>query len=218
MATPPTPKHLVVLAHPDPDSFCASVARCWVEEASLYHQGCRILDLYREGFDPILRKEEQPGKPGYAPSPELLEFTKCLDGIDVLVLVYPIWFGTPPAMIKGFLERVVGSGIAFSDGTPHGNPLLANMHLVDISTSASSEPWLAEQGIQSSLRTVFDRYIAAVFGARNSDRLHLDNITTGMDLAVGALKLAEVREYARRTCAEAHTRRWADNTGSSARS
>lgn len=208
MATSPTPRHLVVLAHPDPDSFCANVARSWVEVASLYHQDCRILDLYREGFDPVLRKEEQPGKPGYAPSPELLEFSQCLHGIDVLVLVYPIWFGTPPAMMKGFLERVLGCGIAFSEGAPQGNPLLADVHLVDISTSASSEPWLAEQGIQTSLQTVFDRYIVAVFGARSSDRLHLDNITIGMDRERGALKLAEVREHARHTCAQAHARRW----------
>lgn len=218
MATPPTPKHLVVLAHPDPESFCASVARCWVEEAQLHHQDCRTLDLYREGFDPVLKKEEQPGKPGYAPSLELLEFSQCLHGIDVLVLVYPIWFGTPPAMMKGFLERVVGSGMAFSGGAPQGKPPLANVHLVDISTSASSEPWLAEQGIQSSLQTVFDRYIAAVFGARGTDRLHLDNITTGMDQECGALKLAEVREHAKQTCAQAHARRWSDNANTNAKS
>lgn len=210
MAIPATPRHLVVLAHPDPDSFCASVAQCWVQEAETNHQDCRTLDLYREGFDPVLRKEEQPGKPGYAPSSELLEFTRCLEGIDVLVLVYPIWFGTPPAMIKGFLERVVGSGITFADGAPKGNPVLANVHLVDVSTSASSEPWLAEQGIQSSLQTVFDRYIAAVFGAGSSDRLHLDNITTGMGHECGASKLAEVRAHAQKTCATANARRWAN--------
>lgn len=214
MAPPPTVRHLVVLAHPDPHSFCASVAQCWADEVALNHQDCRTLDLYREGFDPVLRKEEQPGKPGYSSSPDLLEFSKCLHGIDVLVLVYPIWFGTPPAMIKGFLERVVGSGIVFSGGAPQGNPLLSKVHLVDISTSASSEPWLAEQGIQSSLQTVFDRYIAAVFGARSSDRLHLDNITISMDRERGAAKLAEVREHAKRTCAEANARRWSNNANS----
>lgn len=208
MATPPAVEHLVVLAHPDADSFCASVAHCWNAAAVSHRQHCCILDLYREGFDPVLKKEEQPGKPGFSPPPDLLELAERLQAIDVLVLIYPIWFGTPPAMMKGFLERVVGIGTVFADGQDRGKPL-DGVHLVDVSTSASSEPWLAEHGIKSSLRTVFDRYIADVFGASSSDRLHLDNITAGMSRAGGDLKLAQVREFARRVCANANAGRWA---------
>lgn len=200
--------HLVVLAHPDPDSFCASIARCWAEQAVANHQACEIVDLYQEGFDPVLRKEEQPGKPGFAPSPELLEQAARLRDVDVLVLVYPIWFGSPPAMMKGYLERVIGIGTAFADGRRRGSPL-GDIHLVDISTSASSDPWLAERGVKGSLHTVFDRYVAEVFGAASSERIHLDNVTNPMDRARGASRLARVREFARRTCAEANARRWA---------
>ena len=208
MTTPSPVHHAVVLTHPDPDSFCASIARCWAEEVTAQHQKCEIMDLYREGFDPVLRKAEQPGKPGFAPPPELLEQSARLRGIDVLVLVYPIWFGSPPAMMKGYLERVIGIGTSFANGRHHGSPL-GNVHLVDISTSASSDPWLTEKGIKGSLHTIFDRYIAEVFGAASSDRLHLDNVTNPMDRARGAFKLAQVREFAKRTCADAHARRWA---------
>lgn len=210
MTPPPDVKHLVVLAHPDPNSFCASIALCWAEQAASYGQECAILDLYREGFDPVLKKTEQPGKPGFSPPPELLQMAERVRAVDVLTLVYPIWFGTPPAMMKGFLERAVGIGTAVADGKYQGRPL-SDIHLADISTSATSEPWLAEQGIRGSLHTIFDRYIANVFGIRSSDRLHLDNVVTGMSEAIGQMKLAEVREFARRTCADANARRWSRN-------
>lgn len=201
-------RHVVVFTHPNPDSFCASVARCWAEEATANRQSCELIDLYQEGFDPVLKMEEQPGKPGFAPSAELLAQSRHLRDVDVLVLVYPIWFGSPPAMMKGYLERVIGIGTAFADGHRRGSPL-NDVHLVDISTSASSDPWLAEKGIKGSLHAIFDRYIAEVFGAASSERLHLDNVTNPMDRARGVFKLAQVREFARRTCADAHARRWA---------
>ncbi len=210
MTSPPVVKHLVVLAHPDPNSFCASIARCWAEEAASHSQEFSILDLYREGFDPVLKKTEQPGKPGFAPAPELLQMTERVRAVDVLALVYPIWFGTPPAMMKGFFERAVGIGTTFAEGAHQGRPL-RNIHLADISTSATSEPWLAEQGIRGSLRTIFDHYIADVFGARSSERLHLGNVVTGMSEASGEMKLAQVREFARRTCAQANAWRWSRN-------
>ncbi|WP_422067282.1 NAD(P)H-dependent oxidoreductase [Sphingobium yanoikuyae] len=69
---PPAVDHTIVLAHPDQDSFCASVARCWLERAQKHHQTGTVLDLYAEGFDPILKANERPGKPDYAPPPRFL--------------------------------------------------------------------------------------------------------------------------------------------------
>src|SRR3546814_9950417 len=79
------------------------------------------------------------------------------DLLDVLTFVYPVWFGTPPAMLKGYLERVVGSGIGFGSGVEYPKPLV-NVRLVQISTSSSSTPWLNEKGVPSALHTLFDNY------------------------------------------------------------
>src|SRR3546814_12091313 len=59
---------------------------------------------------PVLKANEQPWKEGYAPRPENVAEREHLEKLDVLTFVYPVWFGTPPAMLKGYLERVVGSG------------------------------------------------------------------------------------------------------------
>jgi NAD(P)H dehydrogenase (quinone) len=207
MATPPPVQQLIVLAHPDGNSFCASIARRWLERARKNHQDCGLRDLYRDGFNPVLDATEQPGKKGFAPQEENVAECRRLEQLDVLVFVYPVWFGTPPAMLKGYLERVVGGGIAFGTARQDHRPL-ANVRLVQIATSASSEPWLAEKGVQSALHTLYDQYIADVFGAKALYRLHLDLISEEMGDAHAAAQLGKVDELADRVCAEANSDRW----------
>jgi NAD(P)H dehydrogenase (quinone) len=166
-----------------------------------------LRDLYQEGFDPVLKITEQPGKPGYAPLAENVAECRELQDTDVLVLIYPVWFGTPPAMLKGYLERVIGSGIAFNAGGQIGRPL-SKVRLVQISTSASSGPWLSEKGIPGALHTIFDSYIAEVFGAKAAHRLHIAAINEGMSTQHAATSLARVDELADLVCAEANAARW----------
>lgn len=85
--------------------------------------------------------------------------------MDILTFVYPVWFGTPPAMLKGYLERVVGSGIGFGTDA-EDQKRLANVRLVQISTSATSTPWLQEKGRIEGTAYLFDNYIAVVFKRR----------------------------------------------------
>jgi len=207
MDNPQPVHHLLVLSHPQAESFCAAIASCWQERARHHHQDCDLRDLYRENFDPVLRAHEQPGKAGYAPLPENIAERERLSGLDVLTLVYPVWFGTPPAMLKGYLERVVGSGIGFGTESEEPKPL-ANVRLVQISTSASSTPWLHEKGVPSALHTLFDAYIAEVFGAHATHRLHLDAITQNMGGLRAASRLREVQDFADRVCAAANADRW----------
>lgn len=195
-------RHLVVVAHPDPESYCMTVARCWQAQARKHHQACDIRDLYADNFDPVLRSYEQPGKPGYKPRLDAVTESMRLRALDVLVLVYPIWFGTPPAMMKGYLERVVGAGTSFAAGVPSQAPL-DNVRLVQISTSAASDPWLAEEGVATALNTIFKRYVAKVFGARASEHLHLDSIGPRMSPLHAWRQLARIRDLADRTCAAA---------------
>lgn len=207
---PPAPvNQLVVLAHPDANSFCGSITRRWQDCARRNHQVCELRDLYADGFDPVVRVNERPGKAGYAPLAENLAEAQRLTQLGALVFVYPVWFGSPPAMLKGYIERVLGTGTSFIAGMQDTRPL-SKVRLVQISTSASSEPWLAEKGVSRALHTIFDQYIADVFGARDAYRLHLDTITEGMDERHAAMELARVDELADRVCAEANRDRWND--------
>ena len=180
MEPPQAVQQLVVLAHPSAQSFCSSIAQRWQDRAARNHQICDLRDLYREGFDPVLKAAEQPGKPGFAPDAANVAECQRMQNIDVLIFVYPVWFGSPPAMLKGYFDRVIGCGIAFKEGEQTAKPL-ADVRVVQIATLASSEPWLAEKGVKGALHTLYDQYIAEVFGAKSVLRLHLGTISETMD-------------------------------------
>ena len=151
----------MVVSHPSEDSFTLAVARRFLESVEAYGQAGFVRDLYRLGFDPLLKESERHGEVAADVEAELA----LLDGADVIVLVYPIWFGAPPAMLKGYVDRVFGAGRAVGqvqDGGATGR--LAGKQLVSLQLSGSMRAWLHEKGVMMSLRTLFERYLSEVFG------------------------------------------------------
>ncbi|MEG3144557.1 NAD(P)H-dependent oxidoreductase [Sphingomonas sp. RT2P30] len=189
-------RHLVVLAHPHAGSFNHQIAKAYCDTVHACGQVPVLRDLYALRFDPIL--ETIPEPPELAVLYDLTEIRHC----DALVFVYPIWFGLPPAMIKGYVDRVLGAG--FKPNREHlraDDRFLAGRHMLSFSTSASSETWLAEVGQSIALREAFDRYLATVFGLAGTEHVHIDSIVEGLSAAYAEAQLERVRETARATCA-----------------
>ena len=139
---------LVVFCHPDPQSFGAALlalARATLEAGG--HE-LRVLDLYAMGFDPVLSREEWTS---YLADTErnvagVREHVEALRWAEGLILIYPTWMYGPPAMLKGWMERVWLPGVAFE--VPAGRRrrargALRNLRLfVAITTSGSPWWWL----------------------------------------------------------------------------
>ena len=194
-------RHAVILCHPDPGSFNHAVAQAYCDMVAQCGQAAIVRDLYAMGFDPVLKADERPTIPGFQPSPDVIDEHLLLQGADIFVLVYPIWFGTPPAMLKGYVDRVLGAGVdpkAIQSRERRG--LLSGKRLVSFSTSAASAAWLDEQGERRSLRDVFDRYLARAFSMRSEEHVHLAPIVPGMSKRFADEHLFTVQENARRIC------------------
>lgn len=174
---PQTFKHAVIVAHPAPDSFTLAMARRYIETIEAQGHEAVLRDLYKLGFDPVLKDAEREGEPGA----DVLQEWAVLGKPDVFVLVYPIWFGTPPAMLTGYIDRVFGAGRSFGGGGKGGtSEMLAGRHLVSLTASGSLRAWLDEKGVLNSLRTVYDRYLSDVFGFGETARYHFDGVAPGM--------------------------------------
>ncbi len=108
--TPAPRTVLVILGHPQRSSFCAALAEAYAEGAR--DAGCdvRVVALGDLDFDPIRRE-------GYGEAPPLEpDLQRVQDDIawaDHLVFAYPNWWGTMPALMKGFIDRVILPGFAF---------------------------------------------------------------------------------------------------------
>lgn len=198
---PARPKHVVVLAHPDADSFNASVAETYCETAHACGHETVLRDLYAMHFDPILRQDERPGRGPFEPAEDVQAELDLLCGASVLVLVYPIWFGSPPAMLKGYVDRVLGAGVTarqVQDRTWHA--LLGGRRLISFTSSAARGPWLSEQGQTLSLQTLFGDYLSHAFTMRTAEHVHFGSIAPDLSGREADEHLAQVRDHARRMC------------------
>lgn len=190
-------RHVVILCHPEQDSFNAAMAAAY--SATVREQGHEVIvrDLYAMGFHPVLKSAERPG-PGERQFADVEDELAVLKDTDVFVLVYPIWFGGPPAMLKGYVERVLGSGVlpdAVYEGTAKG--VLAGKQLLSFTTSGLKEIWLDEMGQLRALTQAFDHYIEHAFAMAPSRHVHFGHITADMEPVWARRHLEEVRGQAR---------------------
>ena len=197
------PKHAVILCHPDPHSFNAAVAQTYCDTIRSFGHRAVVRDLYRLNFDPVMRSDERPSSEAFVPLDDVAAELAVLKDCEIIVLIYPIWFGTPPAMMKGYVERVLGAGFGHRlMREREGHSVGAGKHLMSISTSGNSIQWLEEQGVWESLRTVFDSYIANAFSMASNEHLHLSNIVENMDERWVREELYRVTEAATKLCAK----------------
>lgn len=116
---------LVILAHPDEGSFNHAIASSAVSRIERNGHRAIFHDLYREGFDPLLWSGEMP-KDAELPA-GITEHCNELASADGIMVVHPNWWGQPPAILKGWVDRVVRPGVAYKflegdggEGVPTG--------------------------------------------------------------------------------------------------
>lgn len=110
----------IIQGHPDPSGghFCHALARAYCEGAAAGGHEVSFIDVAHLDF-PLLRTREdfETGKP----PAELGHAAGQIAACDHVVIVFPLWLGTMPALLKGFLEQVARPGVAFEyvkDGMP----------------------------------------------------------------------------------------------------
>lgn len=112
---------LVVVAHPNPASFNHALAHAATESLRALGHEVLVQDLCSDGFDPLMPAAEF-AKDATLP-PDIARRCAELTSADGLLVVHPNWWGQPPAILKGWLDRVVRPGVAYefrlrSDGKP----------------------------------------------------------------------------------------------------
>lgn len=105
-------KVVVVLGHPNQESFNHAIAETAVK--ALQSSGHEVVfhDLYAEKFDPVLTYEEFLAEE--VGDPVVKAHCDQVAAADALVVVHPNWWGQPPAILKGWVDRVLRYGVAYA--------------------------------------------------------------------------------------------------------
>ncbi|MDR7090632.1 NAD(P)H-dependent oxidoreductase [Cellvibrio fibrivorans] len=102
---------VVIVGHPDSNSYCASLAENYVKVAAEKGHDVKLFKLGDANFDPILHHGHNQRQ---ELEPDLVTIREAILWASHLVFVYPIWWGSIPALLKGFFDRTFLPGYAFS--------------------------------------------------------------------------------------------------------
>jgi len=140
---------LVVYCHPHPESYCHALLERVLAGLAVNGHDVDLLDLYAEGFDPVLREGEWLDyihNPARSISGVMAEHVLRIERAEGLVFVFPTWFFGLPAMLKGWLDRAWLPGVAF-DIPPNGGVARSRLRRIRFLATVTTTglPWLALQ-------------------------------------------------------------------------
>jgi NAD(P)H dehydrogenase (quinone) len=165
-------KVLVVSAHPSNESFVGTLRTAVLEELTHMNHEIRHHDLYAEEFNPVFSAYERLNHVGDVEMklqnlPDLRVHVQDIQWAEALVLVYPTWWSGQPAILKGWIDRVLMNEVAWvlPEGAARIRPLLTNIRKVVVVTTHGSSKLVNSLQGESGKRTAF-RSIRLMFNKR----------------------------------------------------
>lgn len=160
---------LVILAHPASDSLNHAIADRAVDTLRASGHDAVFHDLCAEGFDPVLPADEVPQDA--ALDPVVASHCRDLADAEGIVIVHPNWWGQPPAVLKGWVDRVVRPGVAYrflegdgGEGVPQG---LLKAKTALLFHTANTAPAREQAIFGDPLDTLWRNCIFGLCGVRN---------------------------------------------------
>lgn len=187
-----------LLAHPRPNSFCHAISERARQALSMAGHAISHHDLYAEGFDPCLTAEEAYSigdtlevALSRADDPVLHSHRTEIAHADGLLIVHPNWWGKPPAILAGWLDRVLVPGVAYrlaaADGMPEG--LLSIRQALVLNTS-DTHAEREERDLRDPLELIWGRCVLPYCGVQ-AYRRHIFRPVVGSSDAQRLAWLAE---------------------------
>lgn len=151
---------LYLYCHPLADSFHAAIRAAALGALKGGQHSVDLLDLYAESFPSALTADERRH---YFESPRnqvgLEVYVERLKGAEILIVQYPTWCFGPPAMLKGFFDRLLIPGVAFDMSDPAGaKPSLDNLRRI-VGVVTYGQPWSAAFWMGDAPRKTVTRFL-----------------------------------------------------------
>lgn len=181
-------KTLLVIAHPRPTSLTHACASAFMDAATGHP--FEIADLYAEGFDPALPPEDEPdwnAPKTYSPAVQA-EMAR-VERNEATVMVYPVWWWSMPAMLKGWIDRVWNRGWAY------GGAAFPQRRVWSIGIAGGDQASFVKRGYDRAMQVQIDVGILQYCGVAEA-RHELVYGTLDGDMAVAAA-LARMQELGR---------------------
>lgn len=149
-------RHLVIYTHPNPKSFNRAILETFVNELKALRQEVRVRDLYEIDFDPVIRQQDYDMiRNGTLPD-DIRQEQEYIAWADILTFIFPIFWVSLPARLKGYIDRVFSQGFAFRLGDRSFHGLLDDKRVVLINTTETPREVYDKSGMLASMNQTIE--------------------------------------------------------------
>lgn len=172
-------KVLIVYVHPEPTSFCAALKDRAVATLTRRGHDVEVSDLYGDGFNPAAGRHDFIGQfdserfhyqneqlhaskeGGFAP--ELEREQRRLLWADLVIFVFPLWWSNMPAMLKGWIDRVLAFGVVYLDGLRFERGMLKGKKGMACVTTGGTTDRFSPEGVYGPIEGILRPVNRGVF-------------------------------------------------------
>jgi NAD(P)H dehydrogenase (quinone) len=186
---------LAVFAHPLRGSFTGALLDAFLAGLAEAGHGAEVADLYRENFDPRFQPEDFAQFKGGAMPEAIRREQARVDRAEGIAFVFPVWWWSFPAILKGWIDRVMSQGWAYDFSPARSRGQLADRPVLLLGSAGSREGTYRKYRYDEAMAIQIDIGILGYCGLRNlSTRILYD---VNEDPAILAAHLAEARRCGR---------------------
>ncbi|PEK36914.1 NAD(P)H dehydrogenase [Bacillus pseudomycoides] len=190
-------KHLIVYAHPNPQSFNHAILETVKDELEEKGHEVRVRDLYELNFNPVLAASDFVSfSQGNTPA-DIKEEQEHITWADNITFIYPVSWAGLPAILKGYVDRVFSHGFAYAYGENGIETLLSSKKGLLLSTMGNTKEAYTASGMFDAMKKTTDAGIFEFTGIETLDHTFYTSVPSVDD---GARKqyLEEVEEVVNR--------------------
>lgn len=198
--------HLIIYAHPNPQSFSASICKYLAKVSKSDGHSVSIRDLYKLNFNPVLSADDfESLRKGITPK-DIKTEQRFVTSADFISIVFPLWWTGYPAILKGWIDRVLLNGFAFKHSPKTGiTPLLVGKKVQLITTMGASVKDYEENGLLDAMALTMGDNVWSFCGCDDAGLIALGEIpSTNDDTRKKVLK--ELEQTLRHSISSAKTK------------
>ncbi|NOU86200.1 flavodoxin family protein [Paenibacillus sp. LMG 31460] len=178
-------KTLLIGAHPNFSSFNAALRDAFADRLLAAGHEVKQTDLYEKSFQPVISYEELIGSfQGCEPPADVAKEHDDIRWADFIIFIYPTWWMGMPAIMKGYIDRVLSNNYAYrygDSGRPVG--LLTGKKALIVQTAGGSEYYLMNSGLEQAMKLITKEGIFGFCGIDVVEHLFLYQVNKVDDIA-----------------------------------
>ncbi|MDD3207412.1 MAG: NAD(P)H-dependent oxidoreductase [Bacilli bacterium] len=183
-------KTTIILAHPWHGSFNKAILDVVAKALTDREKPYQIIDLNKDGFNPVMtEKELSLFSKGSFSDPLVGNYQKMLLDTDELVVIFPIWWGDSPAILKGFIDKVMLKGFAYDHGATGLVGKLTHIKKAYVITTSETPTFVYKEHLGNPIDNVFLKIVLEGVGVKNNVWINKDTVlSSGQESRVDFLK------------------------------